>query len=130
MSTLFQKLAEYFRYGVVVSIGLVLDIGLLYTLTTYAGVPYLISAGIGFCTGLISNYLLSVRYVFRNRITPATKNDFRNFALIGVSALTLNQILMYVGVDIFNMPILLSKAFVLPVTFTWNFLWNKFMVFR
>ena len=125
-----QKLAEYFRYGIVVSIGLSLDIGLLYTLTTYANVPYLVSAGIGFCVGLISNYILSVRYVFKNRMGLATKYDFRNFALVGVSALTLNQILMYIGVDIFNAPILLSKAFVLPATFTWNFLWNKFVVFR
>ena len=130
MSQMSHTPREFIAYVLVVALGLIVDVGILYALTTYFGVWYFLSAGISFTIALVANYILSIRYVFTHRSASDSKNEFVVFFLIGLSALFVNQLVMYVGVEKFALPILVGKAIALPLTFAWNFGWNKILLFR
>jgi putative flippase GtrA len=129
MRVLTTNYREFILYGIVVSVGLCVDLGLLFFLTTYTDMWYLAAAGISFFIALCTNYLLATRIAFLYRSAPSRFHEFSTFLAVGVSALILNQIVLYVGVDIFDAPVLLSKCIALPLTFSWNFSWNKFLLF-
>lgn len=129
MKSLYIQFKEFIHYGIVVSIGLGIDVGLLYILITYTTIGYLWGTAISFFTALIFNYVLSTKKVFAYRSVVRADHEFMIFAGVGISALTLNQIIIYFGVEILLLPILMSKLIAIPCTFLWNFGWNKFLLF-
>jgi putative flippase GtrA len=130
MSPNLTHIKEFILYGIVVGIGLFVDVGLLYLLTVHLGMWYLVASGIAFTTALTLNYVLMTRFVFIHRSLENTRHEFLVFFLIGVSALILNQVVMYVAVDVYATAVLTAKAIALPITFSWSFGLNKFLLFR
>ena len=59
-------LAQLFRYIIVGGIAFLVDYGLLFLLTEYFHFHYLLSATISFIAGLIVNYAISTRWIFRH----------------------------------------------------------------
>ena len=120
---------QLFRYGFVGGVAFVVDYGSLFVLTHYAGVPYLWSAAIAFLLGLVTNYLLSISWVFRRNENLRPWVEFLFFAIIGVIGLVLNELIMYVGTDMLHMHYMLSKLISTGIVFFWNFFARKFLVF-
>ena len=121
---------EFLKYFVVVSVGLIIDVGLLYLLTSHTDMWYLIASGISFTTALVFNYILSVKIVFKRKTFDNSLYGFVVFAGIGVSALLINQLVLYIGVTNFELPVLHAKIIALPLTFIWNFTLNKIILFK
>jgi len=55
------------RYTLVGGVAFLVDFGLLFMLTEYAGMHYLAAAAVAFLGGLTTNYALSVSWVFSRR---------------------------------------------------------------
>ena len=55
---------QLFRYGFVGGLAFLVDYGTMVLLTEFAGMHYLLAATISFILGLITNYLLSITWVF------------------------------------------------------------------
>lgn len=125
-----NTLLQLFRYGFVGGIAFVVDYGTLFLLTNYAGVPYLLSAAIAFILGLITNYLLSISWVFRRNESMKSWQEFLWFAIIGVVGLLFNEIIMYLGTDILQLHYMLSKLISTVIVFFWNFLARKYLLFN
>lgn len=120
---------QLFRYGIVGGISFVVDFGTLYLLTEFAGVPYLVSASLGFCVGLATNWLLSVQWVFQR--TDATRNkqaEFIGWFLSGLAGLGLNALIMWLFTDILSFFYLFSKIVSTIVVFFWNFFSRRFLI--
>lgn len=122
-------LLQLFRYGFVGGVAFVVDYGSLFLLTHYAGVPYLWSAAIAFILGLVTNYLLSISWVFRRNENLRPWVEFLFFAIIGVIGLVLNELIMYAGTDLLHMHYMVSKLISTAIVFFWNFFARKFLVF-
>ena len=73
-----------------------MDFGLLYVLTDFAHLQYLVSASVSFVAGLVVNYRLSTAWIFRHSKMSNRGAEFTVFALIGVVGLGLNDLLMWV----------------------------------
>ena len=94
--------------GQIVKFGLV---GVLCTLIDFAcytgcnliGIPYLISGIIGFTVSVIFNYILSMRYVFVRREDISRRREFIIFVILSVIGLLLNEVLLYICVDMIYM---------------------------
>jgi len=82
---------QLLRYVVVGGLAFVVDFGLLWVLTEYAGLHYLVSATISFIAGLVVNYLLSVVWVFGSSKLQSKWAEFAIYAVIGVIGLGLNN---------------------------------------
>ncbi|MCK4942512.1 MAG: GtrA family protein, partial [Candidatus Aminicenantes bacterium] len=67
---------QFFRYGFAGGAAFIVDFSLLYFLTEYLHIYYLISAALSFIPGLLVNYLLSVHWVFNNRVLENRSTEF------------------------------------------------------
>ena len=84
--------------GIISAVG---DISVLYILTDYFGIYYLISAAIGFIVGTTINYYISIIWVFEKGKIKKQLLEYALFVISSVIGLTINIFVMFVGVSIF-----------------------------
>lgn len=126
----YQWWLQLFRYGFVGGVAFLVDYGTLFCLTHFAGVPYLWSAAVAFILGLVTNYLISISWVFSHNGKMQVWQEFLFFAIIGVIGLALNELIMYVGTDIVQLHYMISKLISTAIVFFWNFFARKFLLFN
>lgn len=125
-----QGLHEFVRYIAASAFALFIDIGLLWILTEYTNISYLIAGALSFTAGLVSIYLLSVCWVFGERSTRSKIAEFAIFSVVGLVGLGFNEIILYILTSIFGFYYLVSKIASVVVVFTWNFAARKWLLFR
>lgn len=120
---------QLFRYGIVGGISFVADFGTLYLLTEFAEVPYLVSASLGFCVGLATNWLLSIQWVFHREDVIRNKQvEFIGWLISGLAGLGLNALIMWFFTDILSVFYLFSKIVSTIAVFFWNFFSRRFLI--
>ncbi len=120
---------QLFRYLIVGLIAFGADFATLYVLTDMMGVHYLISNVFGFIFGLITNYALSVTWVFASRKMDDRRKEFVIFTVIGVIGLLINQLVMWTCTEFLGVYYLYSKVIATGVVFFWNFFGRRHIVF-
>jgi putative flippase GtrA len=120
---------ETWKYFLVSLAALALDYGLLVGLTAIGHLHYLVSAAIGFCTGLALNYELSTAFVFRERRLADRRMEFAGFLLIGLGGLVLNEALMKLFVEQAGIGYALAKVPATGVGFGFNFGVRRLLLF-
>jgi putative flippase GtrA len=125
-NTFFQLI----RYTFVGGLAFLVDFGTLYLLTEFIHLHYLLSAGIAFILGLLTNYLLSIRWVFTTRSVRNKKIEFLIFAIIGLAGLGLNELFLWIFTSLLGIYYLLSKILTAILVYLWNFFVRKFILFN
>ena len=125
-----RLLVQFVRYFFVGSFAFVVDFGLLYILTEYAGLHYLLSATLSFISGLLVNYIISCIWVFSNSKFKNRLVEFLFFAAIGVVGLLLNDALIWLFTDCIGTHYMFSKIVAAAIVYLWNFFTRKYLVFR
>lgn len=144
-------LVQLFRYGFVGGAAFLVDFGVLYVLTKFVGMGPVLAATISFILGLITNYVLSIAWVFNNRKMGSRWMEFLIFALIGVIGLVFNDLIIHfftscikeqmvtmlskifttlTNAQIVQMNIMLSKIISTIIVFFWNFFARKLILFK
>ncbi len=123
-SKLFKQL---FRFGVVGFTAFLIDAGLLYVLTEYLHVYYLVSSVISFIVSLIYNYILSIFWVFDVK-KKQTYKEVLLFVVLSVIGLGVNQLVMYLGVDLLNIHYMLCKIIATIIVMIYNFVTRKIFI--
>lgn len=121
---------QLFRYGFVGGLAFLVDYGTLVLLTEFAGMHYLLAATISFILGLITNYLLSITWVFNQHKLNNRWVEFLLFAFIGVVGLGLNDAIMFLCTERCGIHYTLSKIIATAIVFFWNFLARKLILFK
>jgi len=121
---------QLIRYTIVGGFAFLIDFGTLYILTEFAHLHYLLSAGIAFILGLLTNYFLSIRWVFDTRIVRDKKLEFIIFAVIGLIGLGLNELFLWIFTDLLDIYYLGSKVLTAILVYLWNFFARKRILFR
>ncbi len=122
-------LIQLIRYTIVGGLAFVVDFGLLFILTEYARLHYILSATCSFLAGLLVNYYISTAWVFESTI----KNkhiEFTLFALIGIIGLGLNDLLIWIFTEKCHIYYMFSKLITAALVYLWNFLGRKYLVFN
>ena len=129
--------AEFLRYVLVGGIAFVADWGTLvifreYLLNGGSSWELALCTALGFVTGLVVNYVLSVLFVFRkadNKSSGKSAGAFVVFALVGIVGLGLTELVMYIGVYLLKWNYKLTKVLVAGAVLVWNYLGRKILVF-
>ncbi len=121
---------QLFRYFFVGGVAFAVDFGLLWLLTEWCGLHYMLSATLSFIAGLAVNYTISVLWIFgkhtlRNRIA-----EFIIYGIIGVVGLGLNAAIIWLLTESLNVHYLFSKIFSAAIVFVWNFTARRYLLFR
>jgi putative flippase GtrA len=124
-----NPLVQLFRYALVGGLAFVVDFGALAILWKFAGVHYLWAAAFAFVLGLVTNYIISVAWVFDKRSQKNWQVEFAIFALLGVLGLGINELSMFVLTGLAGLHPLASKIVSTAVTFLWNFISRKALLF-
>jgi putative flippase GtrA len=111
------------------ALALVMDFGSYVALIRLAGVHYLVAAPIGFALGLAVIYVLSIRWVFRERRIADRRAEFALFALIGLAGMALNQLIIYTGVRLLAASPETAKIVSAGMVFCFNFVSRKLLLF-
>ena len=123
-SKLFKQL---FRFGIVGFTAFLIDAGLLYVLTDFLHIHYLISSVISFIVSLIYNYILSIFWVFDVK-KKQTYKEVLLFTILSVIGLGINLLVMYVGVDFLNIYYMLCKIMATIIVMIYNFITRKIFI--
>ena len=121
---------QLLRYTFVGGIAYAVDFGSLFFLTEVIKIHYLISAAIAFILGLLTNYTLSILWVFPRRTLASKRMEFLIFAIIGLVGLGLNEGIIWFFTDLVHFHYLMSKVISAIVVFFWNFFARKRILFN
>ena len=125
-----KTLVQLFRYGIVGGGAFIVDYGVLWTLTEYCYIHYLLSATISFLLGLSVNYMLSTAWVFAKGRCQNKLLEIIIFAIIGVVGLLLNEAIIYLIADVLLLHYMVGKVISTIVVFFWNFYARKYILFN
>jgi putative flippase GtrA len=120
---------EGIRYFTASALALAIDFGAYIGLIRIADLHYLVAAPIGFACGLATVYLLSTRWVFRERRLADRRMEFALFALVGFAGMALNQAVLYAAVQWLAASFELAKFISAGIVFTFNFATRKLLLF-
>lgn len=125
-------LIQLFRYTFVGGTAFIVDLGLLYLLTEYLHIHYIISASLSFIAGLLVNYIISTHWVFDRKSSIVTNKSFEFllFSLIGIIGLALNDSLIWVLTEFCSLYYILSKIVTAILVYLWNFFARKYFIFN
>ena len=124
-----QLIRELGRYGVVGGIAFIVDFGLLYLLTEWAGLHYLLSATIAFMAGLTLNYTLSVLWVFAYRSCKDKRLEFMLFLIVGIGGVVLTDLSMAILTPLLHGNYLWAKGITAILILLWNFFLRRQLLF-
>lgn len=120
------KLIEQFlKFGVVGVIATVIDFGIMIALTEWASWDPVLSAGVSFVVSLIFNYVAAMRFVFTHRDDLSRSRELLIFVILSVVGLTINEVLMWIGVNALALNYVLVKIGATCVVMIWNFASRK-----
>ena len=126
---LLNDFVRFVKYCIVGLLGAVIDILVLYFLVKYANLNYLLAGSLSFVLAVINNYCLNKFWTFQNKSKKYFK-QFSSFLLIALVGLILNIGIMYACVEFLNINYLTAKVLAIIIVTFWNFLMNKFWVFK
>jgi putative flippase GtrA len=122
-----KGLLQYFRYLMCGAVATVTDVGILFVLTHFLRLNYLIVAAVSFVCGIAVNYTLNTILVFQS--SGKIKKEFPVFAMIGLGGLAWTELILWVLVDKLNVYVMIAKALAIVIVLQWNFFMRKKFVF-
>ena len=123
-----RHLQEIVRFCVVGGLSFIVDYGIMVALTELCGIPALISSGISFTISVIVNYVLCVLWVFEN----ANRKDRRTMIVFSASSiigLVLNELFMWIFVDLIGIFYMIAKIFATVLVMIWNYIAKRKAVY-
>jgi len=92
-------LQQIIKFGIVGFFCFLIDYGLTVGLANFCGVHYLLSKFIGFVVSAIVNYILSIKYVFKQKKEMDKKKEFIVFIILSAIGLLLNELILFICID-------------------------------
>ncbi len=121
-----ERLWEIIRFLLVGGGCFLLDYGLLFGLTEYGGFNYLTSSAVSFMVSLVVNYILCVTVVFH-----AERKSLRQtvlFVATSLAGLAINQVCMYLFVEVAGLWYMLAKIGAAAVVTVWNYITKRLVL--
>lgn len=120
-----KLLRQIVKFGFVGGTAFLIDYGVLFCLTEFLGVHYLISGTISFALSVIYNYILSIKWVFDTGNTRKKSEEFVVFLILSIIGLGINQVIMWLAVEKLQLYYMISKIFATAVVMVYNFVTRK-----
>jgi putative flippase GtrA len=124
-----KSLKRFIHYASIGVATFLLDLGLLYGATTYAGVPYYLATAGSFLIAVSCNYFLSRRHIFKGT-SRSLHAGYAYFALVGIGGALLTTGLVVIGVTYLHLYYLLARILVAGTIGIGNYLFNLYFNFK
>lgn len=119
------------KFALVGGIGVLVNMGILYLLTTYFNVYYVISSLIAIEVSIISNFLLNNFWTWKDRNKKSFMMRFLQYHLsVALAAFLLNWLLLIFLTEVFGVYYLLSNLIGICIGMIFNFILNDLWTFK
>ncbi|MEG0408574.1 MAG: GtrA family protein [Bacilli bacterium] len=109
-------------FGIVGILATLIDYVLLFSFREFAHFPVLTAATFSFTISLVFNYYYSMKYVFINQKEMGRKKQITIFFITAIVGYFINQFIMWVCIDYFNIYYMFSKVLATLVVMIFNFI--------
>ena len=120
---------QAFRALFVGAIVFAADAGLLW-LIYLMGIHYLICTVLSFTAAVMLNYMLSVKFVFKEKAPVGKSKEIAVYFIVSLVGLGLTVCFMWFFTEIIGLFFMISKVIATLLAFTWNFSARKAMLYR
>jgi len=124
-----RNLLEILRFLLAGGSCLLLELGALYALTEAAGLHYLYSAALAFTLSVIVNYLMCRYWVFQGARQQSAKAA-AVFIGSSLAGLGLNQLCMWLFVEMAGLWYMAAKLLAAVVVTAWNYVLKRYALTR
>lgn len=122
-------LKQLLRFGVVGVLNTLVDAGVYFLLSRSGMIPDLVLAkGLSYSLGVLNSFFWNKSWTFQSRVNP--RRVFLPFVVANLLAVGLNTWMMHLALASIGLPESGALILATTVTFVWNFIVNKFYVFK
>lgn len=122
---------QLIRYGISGGLATIIDMTILWAITSVLGWHYQIGVGCGYLVGLIITYLMATLWIFNEHRTDKKWLEFLGFTVIGLIGLGCTHILMWLLVDCWMGKdyYMIAKIITVAIVSILNFILKKHILF-
>jgi putative flippase GtrA len=121
---------EFIKFAMVGVVNTLVHLIVLFILVEYFSVYYILASVVAFLLAVTNSFFLNTRWTFRKKYGFMSKLSWGKFTLIGIIAISINTILLYVFTDFFSLWYMYSQVIATLASFSVNFFGNKFWTYR
>lgn len=126
LSLMKTNLKQIFCFLVVGTLSFIIDYSILFALTEFVGIFYLLAAAIAFLISVIFNFYLSMRFVFDAK-NMNLKEQFIIFITTSLLGLALNEVGLLVLVEDAGIDYKIAKLIMTVIVMVFNFTARKIL---
>jgi len=123
-------IAQILKFGVVGFLAFLIDYSILFVLTEFAGIHYLVSGAISFTVSVIFNYIMSIIWVFEVKEDQNKVLQFLIFVILSIIGLLINQVVIWLLVEKLFIYYMVAKIVATAVVMVYNFITRKLIIER
>lgn len=127
-----SRLLKFVKFCTVGAVGAVINLSILYSLTEWFRVWYIISAAAAAAVAVTSNYVLNKVWTFKFRTTgkAVVAVSYTKFITVSVFGMGLNLLLLYVFVDRLHIWYIFSQILAISGVAVWNYFGSTMWAFK
>lgn len=118
------------KFAIVGVIGTIINLSILYYLTEFANVYYIISEIIAFMLSALNNYILNKIWTFKEKIQEQIIKKYFQFTSVCLVSLLFNISILFILVEYFNLWYILAELIAIFCSFLINFFGSKLWTFK
>ena len=124
------KFFEIVRFLIAGTTATLVNMIVLYALTEFAGVWYLLSLTVAFLIAFLISFTLQKFWTFAEKNKERMGNQAVWFFIVQMGGLLFNMLALYIAVDVFGLWYMGAQFFILLFIAASNFLIFKFVIFN
>jgi dolichol-phosphate mannosyltransferase len=128
-----EEWRKILRFGVVGCSGIVVNIGLLWILTAFAGIPDLVSLAVAIELSIVNNFLWNELWTFgggEGHRLGDVRHRFVSFQAVSIGGALINWVLYYLLTRWAGVYWLVANLVAILIAFAWNYLVNRNLTWR
>jgi len=123
--------SQTIKYFLVGGIGVGVNLGLLYALTDFLGMWYILSQGIAIAVSITNNFFLHRYWTFKNEIEePKTLERYIKFFIVSVVGMGIQLGLTYALVESYSLYYLYAAIIAIGSASAFNYILNRKWTFE
>ena len=121
---------QFFKFAFVGLIGTFVNIFILYILTEYFNIYYIISAFCAFLFAVTTNFIFNKIWTFNEKIYERIGKEYSTFFIVSLSALSVNILFLYIFTEFLGIYYVISQIMAIGISLMINFIGNKIWNFH
>ncbi len=121
---------QFLKFAIVGVINTLVNLIVLYLLTEFFGIYYMVSAVFAFLVAVTNSFILNKIWTFNENISENIFNRYIKFFAVSTFALLINLMILYLFTEFLRIYYMASQIIAIALSLWINFFFNKLWTFK